>query len=312
MQTIKVNKVGKGATIGVFSPSEPIIEKRISRFNTGISILESNGFKVRLATNALKATNYTAGSVSDRVSDIHELLMSNDVDVLVSSWGGKSCNQLINHINYDLIKEKRKALLGFSDACVLLNNITSKTGLVTFYGPNVIGKLDETEHESMTILNGDFFQGNILGKVECVDSQIIQNGSIEGKLIGGNLSTFVLGVVSSDIPDSYFDGAIFFWEDASNSAQIINQYLTAISNRGIFKRIAGMVIGDFITEDINEWKRTNDFTSIKQVLGENKFPVLYTPTFGHRKLENPIIPIGAKCKLDTKSYSLKLLETIAE
>ncbi|MDD4149171.1 MAG: LD-carboxypeptidase [Bacteroidales bacterium] len=312
MKSIKVKRIKKGSTIGIFSPSEPIVEKRISRFNAGISILKSNGFKTKLATNALKITNYTAGTVSDRVSDLHELLRANDVDVLVSSWGGKSCNQLIKHLDYNLIKEKRKAILGFSDAGVLLNHINAKTGLITFYGPNVIGKLDETDHENMTILNDDFFQGNILGNVENVNSQVIKSGTSEGKLIGGNLSTFVLGVACSEIPDSYFDGAIFFWEDAGNAAQIINQYLTAISNRGIFDRISGMIIGDFITEDTNEWKRTNDFDSIKQVLGNYNFPILYAPTFGHRKLENPLIPIGAKCRLDANKYSLKLLETIIE
>jgi muramoyltetrapeptide carboxypeptidase len=312
MNSIKVNRVKKGSTIGIFSPSEPIVEKRISRFDTGISILESNGFKTRLATNALKITNYTAGSVSDRVSDFHELLKANDVDVLVSSWGGKSCNQLVKYIDYDLVRLKQKAILGFSDAGVLLNHITAKTGLITFYGPNVIGKLDETEHENMAFLNDDFFQGNILGNVERVNCQVIKSGISEGKLIGGNLSTFVLGVVSSQIPDSYFDNSIFFWEDAGSPAQIINQYLTAISNRGIFNRINGMIIGDFITEDTNEWKRTNDFDSIKQALGNCNFPVIYAPTFGHKKLENPLMPIGAKCRLDANKYLLKLLEPIIE
>ena len=312
MKSIKVNKVSKGATIGIFSPSEPIVEKRISRFKNGISILEANGYKVKLANNALKITDYTAGCVNDRISDIHELLKDNNVDILVSSWGGKSCNQLVKNIDYKLIKKKRKAILGFSDACVLLNNITSRTGLITFYGPNVIGKLDETEHENMAILNGDFYDENVLGKVERVDCKIIRGGKAKGKLIGGNLSTFVLGVVCSEIPHSYFDDAIFFWEDAGNSAQIINQYLTAISNRGIFERIKGMIIGDFITEETTEWKRTNDFKSIEQTLGNYNFPVLYAPTFGHRKLENPIFPIGANCSLDADKHMLKLNETIIE
>jgi len=312
MKSIKVKKINTGSTIGVFSPSEPIGVTRVSRFKSGISILESNGFKVKLAKNALKVTNYTAGSVLERVADIHELLEDNEVDALVSSWGGKSCNQLVNYIDYKLVKEKKKPILGFSDAAVLLNNITAKTGLVTFYGPNVLGKLDETEHENLSILKGNFYAGNLLGKVDKVNTKTIFEGKVEGKLIGGNLSTFVLGVVCSDIPDSYYDGAIFFWEDAGNAAQIINQYLTAISNRGIFDRISGMIIGDFITEDLNEWKRTDDFASLIEVIGNHKFPILYAPTFGHKKLENPLLPIGAKCKLDTNNYSLTLIEKIAE
>ena len=195
---------------------------------------------------------------------------------------------------------------------VLLNNITARTGLVTFYGPNVVGKLDETDHSDLSILQIENNTTNLLGDTNKVSCRVLKEGIVEGHLVGGNLSTFVLGVVCSNIPDSYYDDAILFWEDAGNTAQIINQYLTAISNRGVFNRIKGMIIGDFLTEESQDWKKTDDFASIMSILDNYNIPVLYAPTFGHKKLENPILPIGAKCRLNVSECSLNLLTPIIE
>lgn len=304
MRKVKALKIGD--SIGIFSPSEPIVESRVDRFERGIENLKSKGFKIELATNCMNKSSYMAGSIEERISDINELLLNKDVGALLSSWGGKSCNQLVNKLDYDLIKKTSKPILGFSDPCVLLNNITAKTGLVTFYGPNVVGKLHETEHSDFAILQEKNFSENLLGKVEKNDSKVIKSGISTGRLIGGNLSTFVLGVVCSDIPTDFFNDAILFWEDAGNSAQIINQHLFALENIGVLERLSGMIIGDFRYEDSLDWKKIDDFDSLSIVLGKYNYPILYARTFGHADIENPILPIGATCELDTNSKALKL------
>lgn len=309
MVILQVKKIQDGATLGIYSPSEPVVEKRKEKLKSGIQILQQQGFVVVLGDNTMAHTAYTAGSIAQRVDDIHRLVSRPDVDALMASWGGKSCNQLIRHLNYDLIASAGKAILGFSDAAVMLNSITAKTGLVTFYGPNVVGKLDETNHFDLGLLKSNT-SANLLGDVVTAEARAIRKGIANGKLIGGNLSTFVLGVVCSDIDNTYYDGSILFWEDMSNTAQFIDQYMTAMLNRGIFNRISGLIIGDFITKDEKEWKVKDDFQSILEILSPFQFPILYSPTFGHKKLENPILPIGAACRLDADKCTLTLTEQI--
>jgi len=306
----KVISLKKGSTIGIYSPSEPIVESRIERFYKGIDQLKNNFFNIKLSPNCLVRSNYMAGDIKQRVSDIHTLLLDNEVDALLSAWGGKSCNQMIMHLNYDLIAAMQKPVIGFSDPCVLLNNITARTGLVTFYGPNVLGKLHETEHSKLEILTTNDHSKNLLGRVEDVENKVIISGDCEGKLIGGNLSTFVLGVACSNIPLSYYDDAILFWEDMGITAQIINQYLTALDNIGILDRLSGMIIGAFIHEEKIEWKQIDYFESLGIILDKFKFPILYAPTFGHANIENPILPIGSYCKLNTGNKTLNLTKNI--
>lgn len=61
----------------------------------------------------------------------------------MTSIGGYNCNQLLPHIDYDLIKNNPKKLCGFSDITALLNAIYAKTGIITYYGPHFFEFWDE-------------------------------------------------------------------------------------------------------------------------------------------------------------------------
>jgi muramoyltetrapeptide carboxypeptidase len=308
---ILVNPLPVNGTIGIFSPSEPIIDTRISRFDRGLNLLRSYGYNIKLAPHYNKHTSYTAGTTNDRISDINYLLKDPDVDILLESWGGKSCNQLLSLLDYELIKKSKKPILGFSDGSVLLNAITARTNLITFYGPNAAGKMFETEHSKLEFLRSNkIARGrNLLGRIVESDYKVLKPGRATGRLLGGNLSTFALGVVgTSYIPN--FDKAIFFWESGGEPPQIIDQFLTFLRNAKVFERISGMVIGDFVRQEQENWKTKDPFAIILDVTSDYKFPIVYNPSFGHANIENGIFPIGALVELDTKQGSLMLAEDI--
>lgn len=299
------------ARIGIFSPSEPVGHQRKDRVQGGIAILEDKGFTCRPATNWLAQSAYTAGSITDRVNDLHQLLADDSVHALLSSWGGKSCNQLVTHIDLALMAEARKPIFAFSDGCVLLNLATGQTGLTTFYGPNVLGKLHETRHADLAIARGHRLSSDVLGDPTSED-RVLRSGVGEGRLFGGNLSTFALGAAALPSLSDLWNEGIFFWEELSMPAQLIDQFLTSLRNLGLFRRLNGMVIGKFVAEDPQEWKRADSFRVVEAVLNGCNFPVYYRPSFGHGKLENPILPIGARCRLDTSEGTLRLLEPVVE
>lgn len=313
-QARRVRYLSQEATIGIFSPSEPIVETRQERFNKGLSILTENGFRFKLGKNCLAISAYTAGSIEERLEDIHTLARDTEIDALMASWGGKSCNQLIRYLNYEELADARKPILAFSDGCVLLNAITAVTGLITFHGPNVVGKLDETKHSNLGILikKGTLERTNLLGSPSPGSTRVIRGGKATGKLFGGNLSTFVLGTVCSNLSKHLWEGGIFFWEEASMPPQLIEQHLRALINTGLLDRIAGMIVGNFLYEDPLEWKRIDGLSSLSNILSEFSYPILYCPTFGHAPLENPILPIGASCTLDADAVTLQVIEQIAE
>lgn len=310
---IKCKKIQKNSTVGVYSPSEPITDNRRPRLEDGIKPLENNGFSVKYSKNAFNNYYYMAGTPEERALDINNLVKDDEVDFLLASWGGKSCNQILQLLDYDSIKNARKPILGFSDGCVLINAITAKTGLFTIHGPNVAGKLHETKHSDFQILRQAEYTQNILGDTQSVSgSKVINGGKSQGRLMGGNLSTFVLGLLGSEYLPR-FEKGIFFWESAGETPQIIDQYLTALINAGFFQQVTGMVIGDFIRDETESYKERDPFDVIKELFKDYSFPIIHTPTFGHPgHLENPAIPIGPMCELDSDNATLSLLENIIE
>ena len=50
------NRLKKGDTIGLIAPSSPIDKEDLDIINNSILLMESSGFKVKFATNALSNT----------------------------------------------------------------------------------------------------------------------------------------------------------------------------------------------------------------------------------------------------------------
>lgn len=299
--------------IGLFSPSEPLNDTRIARLNRNIDSL-SGTLQFRAGSSAFATHAYMAGTPEQRLSDIRELLGDPSINALLSTWGGKSSVQLVADFPYQEALDRAIPILGFSDVAAILNFVTLKTGLITFYGPNVAGKLDESRHSDLTeLLIMSSWPAAPMGSDASSLSQILRSGQGRGILLGGNLSTFaaiypVLLKSNVQIPEE----VIFFWESGSGRPQEIDQTLTVLEALGFFKRVTGMIVGAVGSGDESKVGPSSELAlSILRPIAKYAFPVLSCPTFGHSNLENPLIPIGVLAQLAVTSpqdRSLKLLE----
>lgn len=294
--------------MGIFSPSEPVTPERQERMRPSLDLLARN-FEPRFASHAFEMTYYQAGSRDQRLEDFHELLDDPSVDCLLGSWGGKSANQMIRGLPYDRIASARKPIVGFSDVCVILNAITAQTGLITFCGPNIAGKLNESDHWDLDLLRGA--NPPPFGRTAAGCFETIRGGRAEGVLYGGNLTTFVLGLAGSGWMAS-MDEIVFFWESGSEPPQILDQHLTCLENCGFMDRVVAMVVGDATYEETASYK-DRPLNDLLMDVGERfGIPVARIPNFGHHKLENPAIPIGASVAVDADRRSVSLLGAVVE
>lgn len=303
-------KLSPAFTVGLFSPSEPIGGGRFDRMARNLKKLEQYGHSIVAAANYRAESAYTAGSIKQRVSDFDELLSRPDVDCLLSTWGGKQCNELLEYLDFAQVGRTRKPIISFSDGCVLLNAITAETGVTTFHGPNVAGKLDESEYGDLATFSGaDMDKGaRVFGPD--VEWTIWRDGESEGRLFGGNLNTFALGLTGTKFLELQ-EPVIFFWESLGDRPQIIHQQLTLLVNCGWFDRVAGMIVGDLMTDpspEGSEWKRIDVKEAVLNALIAFDLPILKCDSFGHRSLQNPVVPIGPKCRLKTQHQLVTLEE----
>jgi muramoyltetrapeptide carboxypeptidase len=138
MQIIKPKKLQKGDIVAIVSPSNAVAEELRGQFDNGVKFLESLGLKVKIGKNALGRYYYSSGTIEERLSDIHEAFADKEVKAVIMSIGGNTANHLLDELDFDLIRKNPKIFLGISDGTTLLNPIFSKTGLITYHGPDLI------------------------------------------------------------------------------------------------------------------------------------------------------------------------------
>lgn len=136
MNKIVPEKLKIGDEIRVIAPSRSMKILKEDTINIAKSRLENLGFKVSFGNNVMNSINdnYKCASIEDRVSDLHDAFSNRNVKAILTVIGGYNVNQILDEIDYELIKNNPKILCGFSDITALTNAIYAKTGLVTYSG----------------------------------------------------------------------------------------------------------------------------------------------------------------------------------
>lgn len=317
MKIIKPKRLQKGDTVMIVSPSGGVPEEFKSQFNDGIKFLKSLELKVKVGKNALKRYYYSAGTVEERLSDIHKAFADKSVKAVIMSIGGESANQLLDKLDYDLIKKNPKIFSGISDGTTLLNPIFSKTGLVTYHGPDLIFGFGEPmsvifkENLIKTWFEGDvgeFHQNpnwkglDKLNKNEKYQGwQCVRKGKASGKLVGGNI-TCLMNLENTEFRPEY-KNSILFLEAYILSVGSLDMAFTHFRQANIFSQIRGLIIGHFYGSHMKDKKQDRRISDVFLEVTKNySFPILEIGELGHN-VENYILPIGCYATIDAdKKY----------
>lgn len=321
-------------TVGIFNPSSsPVIFP--GRLNKSISCLQKVGFNVIMPSNFNCNDGYIAGTPQQRVDDIHELLNNKSVDMLIASTGGYNSNDLLDFLDFKLIKEKNKLFIGHSDTTVLLNAINVETGLVAIYGPTLLPDFGEyggvnldTLNVMKSVLNNKNIYtypnsilvskespywdkaDNTILKYEISETRIVNHGINEGVLVGGNIES-LLSLAGTKFFPKFHKNSILFLEDSLTDLAVLKRNLVQLDLMGVLSKIKGLIYA----EPVNINKRGIDtISSIINVYAQKyNFPALIGVPFGHTR-PNFAIPIGVRARIiaDSDSCSLSLLENITE
>lgn len=133
MEGVEIQRVAPGDCVGFFSSSSLTNAERLGNIEKTFA---ERGYQVKFSKNILRHDGYLAGTAAERVVDFNDLLLDDEVKLIVTARGGKGAAQMLPLIDFDLVAQARKGIVGFSDPSILLNAITGRTGLITIHGPN--------------------------------------------------------------------------------------------------------------------------------------------------------------------------------
>ena len=123
-----------GSHIRVIAPSLSmhLLSKQVMEYAQ--RRFQDMGFSVSFGKHVFEFDTFSSSSIQSRIEDLHDAFADPQVDGVVTAIGGFNANQLLPFIDFDLIARHPKIFCGYSDITVLLNAITHKTGLMTWYG----------------------------------------------------------------------------------------------------------------------------------------------------------------------------------
>lgn len=305
-------RLDKNKSIGIIAPADPVagvchddVIKRGYDYlkNKGYSIVEGSSVKSL-------AKGHTAGSINLRVNDIHEFVKRDDIGCIMAFWGGFNANQLLDHLDYQLIKDHPKIFIGYSDMTAITTAITAKTGLITFYGPGVISfakpdpfsytwdyfeKTCINPQKSVTIEPSSNYADDLYFLRDDNDHRIVKvnegikifnHGNAAGEVIAGNLQT-LLALQGTQYLPSLSGKILFIEEDETSTPAHMDRFMCQCKQLGWFDKIGGLIIGRFTEHsDFSSEDSLEDI--LKEYLSSVRFPVLYNVDFGH---SDPLITI---------------------
>lgn len=296
------NKLQKGDKIGVIAPSSPITEESLETINNSILLMESSGFQIEFGKYVFTNELGYSATAKQKAEDINNMFANKEIKAIFCASGGANSNSTFEYLNYELIKNNPKILCGFSDSTSLTNIITEKTGLVTFSGATFKALTSWATPYGYEAVIERFVEGKTeLAKLD-EEFKTIQEGVVEGRLIGGNLS-LIANLSSGKYFVDFTDKILFIEELCLESyPEMVSNYLYKMRQNGVFDKIKGIWVGNY-----------DGSVPLEKILldtldNEYNFPIIKSNNFGHTE-KKQVIPIGTMARIDTsKDIKIELLE----
>lgn len=286
--------MNKGDCIGLVAPAGSLISK--NKFNSGVQILEQQGFRVKFNQKLLNGKGYLAGSDFERAEDFNRLWSDPEIKGLIAARGGYGSMRMVDQIDMKQIRKHPKILIGFSDLTVLLNAVYRETGLITYHGPVVttLADIDKLSYRS-------FF--NVLTDkspafIKPVKLKILKDGNARGVLLGGNLTTLVHTIGTPyEIP---WHQTVLFIEDIGESPYRLDRLFTHLSQAGRLQKIKGLILGTFTDDQKKENAQMQKSVRnrVLELLAEYDIPIWANFPIGHSH-RNITLPLGTEVEMDS-------------
>lgn len=313
---IKPPRLRRGDLVALVSPSGWISEELLERAYRN---LESLGLRVKLGLHALARSGNYAGTLKERLADLHAAFRDPNVRAIWPARGGSGAAMLLPHLNWSLVRANPKIVIGYSDLTALLVGLYRHARLVAFHGPVASSQfLPETRAALEAVL----FEGAPLVHVAVPEAQrerartnpedaprTLGSGTAEGPLVGGNLSVIASLIGTPDAAP--LAGHLLFLEDVGEAPYRLDRMLFQLQQSHGFERIRGLALGVFRRSSDPDAAQGPKHT-LAQVLEERfaaiEVPAAYGLPFGHIAPQG-VLPLGIRAQLDADRHTLTLLES---
>lgn len=300
---LKPNALKRGDKVAVLAPGGAVFnQKYVHSFS---NVLSNLGLRPVIFDSCSSQHGQFSAKAEKRAEEINLAFRDPDVKAIIGMRGGSGCAKTLPFLDYSMIAENPKVIMGFSDITSLLCAITSKSGLVTYHGPVGYSTWNDfsVNHWKKACQNREPFDFRFDDKSAV---QVLSKGTASGRVVAGNLTVLTTLIGTGYLPP--MDDTILFLEEIDEEPYAIDRMLTQWQLAGLLSKLKGVVLGDFkrcVPEEPEKSHTLNH--TLRSFFGNLKIPVLQGGDFGHT-LNKWTLPLGCRVQIDTGNLSIKLLE----
>ena len=310
---LKPPRLREGDLVGLVSPGGVVDDALLQRC---VANLEAFGLRVKLGRNVRAAHGGYAGTVKQRLDDLHAMFADREVRAIWAARGGSGTTGLLPHIDYGLVRANAKIVVGYSDMTALHLALLARASVVSFHGPVASSRFSDF---SATFLRAVLMDPR--PRMELLPSAQddaepreaghpepgpLRAGIAEGPLVGGNLTMASVLAGTPYMPSAA--GCIVFLEDVDEAPYRIDRMLTQLAQAGITSRAAALAFGYFrncVSRDGSRQLTLGEFLE-EQVATLGK-PAAFGLALGHIPRQ-VTIPLGVRARFDAATRVITLLE----
>jgi muramoyltetrapeptide carboxypeptidase len=294
----KLSAVRPGDAVAVVAPAGPF-DKAV--LETGIAVIGGR-YPVRFDESIYSRKRYLAGDDDRRFTELTTALADPEIKAVFCARGGYGAMRLLPRLASWASEHSlpAKPLIGFSDITALHQWLQSN-GIASIHAP-VLTQLGRVPAESPRRLFS--LLESIAPAEPLIGSATYVGGTVEGPLLGGNLSVFTRLLGTPFMPP--LDGAILLLEDLSEQPYRLDRMWTHLELAGVFRRIRGIALGQFIGCE----PRDGGFTAaevLRDLAAATGVPCASGFPIGHGDV-NEAVPLGVRVRLEADVARLTFLE----
>jgi muramoyltetrapeptide carboxypeptidase len=282
-----------GATVRLIAPASPFDRTLALR---GMAFLGER-YRVELDWAVFARDGFLAGPDARRREELEAALSARHVAAVVAARGGYGITRIASEVDFRVLRDQPKWLIGFSDVTALHVEAQS-VGVASLHGHHAagLGRGDAVARARWIEALEEPHRPRVLR------GRGLRAGKVRGPLVGGNLTVLFTCAVTGRlrIPD----GAILALEDVTEASYRIDRMLSALRLGGHLRGVAGVALGGFTDCSPGVHR-----VPVEQVL-ERELEALGVPAvdrlpFGHDLPNEPLV-LGVEAELDADQGLLRL------
>jgi muramoyltetrapeptide carboxypeptidase len=261
-----------------------------------INLLTSWGLEVILGETVTASYNQFAGDDEVRAKDMQRFINDESIKAIIAARGGYGTIRMVDMVDFSILKENPKWVVGFSDITLLHAHIITNYNLPCIHGQMPLNIPDASAH-SLETLRMALFGEELSYQINA--NPLNRAGYAQGILIGGNLSLLI--AIAGSVSDLDYTGKILFIEDVGEYLYAVDRMLRSLKRAGKLKNLAGLIVGGFTDIKDNDIPFGQTIPEmVMDVVGEYNYPVCFDFPAGHVS-NNCSLILGKKLNLSVKT-----------